>query len=143
VRTPTLDRVQVLIDADNLSTPRIEAFLRALPEDEAEVTVAGSPRALSPVEWPRHARVVAIEGWQRADMVLAEAYRQSGEPLVLVSGDGDFAGLVRGHDGDVLVVSDRPASGLRGAGTVLDPILDGLEALRSWFDAVVDTSLTT
>jgi hypothetical protein len=130
--------MQVLIDADNLSAARLAAFVRALPADEADVLVAGSPRALSAVEWPRTARVVEVEGWQRADMLLVEAYRQGGEPLVLVSGDGDFAGLVRGHRGDVLVVSDRPASGLRGAGTVLDPVIDGLDAVRGWFDAVLD-----
>jgi hypothetical protein len=130
--------MQVLIDADNLSAPRLAAFLRALPAHEADVLVAGSPRALAAVTWPTSAEVVAIEGWQRADMLLVEAYRHSDEPLVLVSGDGDFAGLVRGHRGDVLVVSDRPASGLRGVGTVLDPVIDGVEALRIWFDAVLD-----
>jgi hypothetical protein len=130
--------VQVLIDADNLSAARLGAFLRALPAHEADIVVAGSRRALAAVDWPAGARVVAVEGWQRADIHLVEAYRPGGTPLVLVSGDGDFAGLVRGHGGAVLVVSDRPASGLRGVGTVLDPVLDGLPALRSWFDAVLD-----
>lgn len=129
--------MQVLIDADNLSTPRLEAFLRALPHADADITIAGSPRALAAVRWPRRSRIVEVEGWQRADLVLVEAYRPGSEPLVLVSGDGDFAGLVRGHGGDVLVVSDRPASGLR-VGTVIDPVLDGLDALRRWFDAVLD-----
>lgn len=132
--------VQVLIDADNLGASRIAAFLRALPAGEADVVVAGSPRALAAVAWPRRSRIVEIEGWQRADMVLVEAYRHGRDPLVLVSGDGDFAGLVRGHAGDVLVVSDRPASGLR-VGTVIDPVIDGLEALRRWFDAVLDVPL--
>jgi hypothetical protein len=130
--------MQVLIDADNLSAARLTAFLRALPADEADVVVAGSPRALGALTWPSTAHVVEIEGWQRADMLLVEAYRHGDEPLVLVSGDGDFAGLVRGHRGDVLVVSDRPASGLRGVGTVIDPVIDGLDALRAWFDAVLD-----
>jgi hypothetical protein len=130
--------MQVLIDADNLSAPRLAAFLRALPADEADVLVAGSPRAIGAVDWPRSARIVAVEGWQRADLVLVDAYRRGSEPLVLVSGDGDFAGLVRGHGGPVLVVSDRPASGLRGVGSVIDPVIDGLEDLRRWFDAVLD-----
>jgi hypothetical protein len=130
--------MQVLIDADNLSAARLEAFLRALPTDEADVLVVGSPRALGAVAWPRTARVVEVEGWQRADVALVEAYRGGEEPLVLVSGDGDFAGLVRGHAGPVLVVSDRPASGLRGVGSVIDPVLDGVEELRHWFDAVGD-----
>jgi hypothetical protein len=134
--------VQVLIDADNLSASRLEAFLRVLPAEEADVIVAGSPRALGAVRWPARARLLEVEGWQRADITLVEAYRAGDEPLVLVSGDGDFAGLVRGHRGDVLVVSDRPASGLRGVGTVLDPVLDGLDALRRWFDAVIDPQAT-
>ena len=143
MRAPNLGRVQVLIDADNLSTPRIEAFLRVLPEHEATVVVAGSPRALSALSWPPRARIVAVEGWQSADMVLVDAYLPGAEPLVLVSGDGDFAGLVRGHRGDVLIVSDRPAASLRGRGAVLDPVLDGVEALRRWFDAVTDRPLAT
>jgi hypothetical protein len=130
--------MQVLIDADNLSAARLAAFLRALPVDESDVLVVGSPRALGAVDWPRAARVVEAEGWQRADILLVEAYRGGEEPLVLVSGDGDFAGLVRGHRGPVLVVSDRPASGLRGVGRVLDPLIDGVEELRRWFDAVLD-----
>lgn len=129
--------IQVLVDADNLSAPRLRALLRAIPIDEADVIVAGSPRALSAVDWPSSVRVVDIEGWQRADM-LVEAYRGGDDPLVLVSGDGDFAGVVRGHAGPVLVVSDRPASGLRGVGSVIDPVIDGVDKLRTWFDAVVD-----
>jgi hypothetical protein len=130
--------MQVLIDADNLSAARLAAFLRALPADEADVLVVGSPRAVGAVDWPRSARVLEVEGWQGADVALVEAYRGGSEPLVLVSGDGDFAGLVRGHRGPVLVVSDRPASGLRGVGSVIDPVLDGVEELRRWFDAVLD-----
>jgi hypothetical protein len=57
--------------------------------------------------------------------------------LVLASGDGDFALLAAGHGGPVLVVSDRPASRLRRAGTVVDPVTDGLDALRRWFDTVL------
>jgi hypothetical protein len=133
--------MQVLIDADNLTAPRLSAFLRALPADEADVVVAGAPRALASVTWPPSARVTAVEGWQRADMILVEAYRPGAEPLVLVSGDGDFAGLVRGHAGEVLVVSDRPASGLRGIGPVIEPVIDGVDALRRWFDAVLDVPM--
>ena len=42
------------------------------------------------------------------------------------------------HAGPVLVISDRPASRLRAAGTVVDPVVDGLDAVRNWFDAVLD-----
>ncbi|HWH32824.1 MAG TPA: hypothetical protein VNU01_09160 [Egibacteraceae bacterium] len=130
--------IQVLIDADNLTAPRLRALLRALPADECRILVVGSPAALAQAEWPREARVVEAVGWQAADLILAEAYEHGDEPLVLASGDGDFGAVVAGHRGPVLVVSDRPASMLRRAATVLDPVQDGLGALRDWFDAVLD-----
>lgn len=131
--------LQVLIDADNLPVARLAALVRALPPaDEAEVVVAGSPRALAGVEWPRLARVIEVEGWQAADAVLARVDRPGGEPLVLASGDGDFGHLATGHSGPVLVISDRPAGRLRDAARVVDPVLDGVDALRLWFDAVLD-----
>jgi uncharacterized protein YaiI (UPF0178 family) len=129
--------IQVLIDADNLSAPRLRALVKALPLDDCRVVVVGSPFALAQAEWPRGARVVPAEGWQAADMIIAEAYEHGDEPLVLASGDGDFGAVVAGHRGPVLVVSDRPAAMLRRAATVLDPVQDGVRALRDWFDAVL------
>ena len=133
--------IQVLIDADNLSARRISAFLRAVPLDEVDMVVAGSPHALAGVAWPVSARVVEVEGWQQADLALVDAHRAGTDPLVLVSGDGDFAMLAARHAGPVLVVSDRPASRLRAAGTVVDPVVDGLDAVRHWFDAVLDSTM--
>ena len=133
--------IQVLVDADNISAPRLRAFLGAVPLSEVEMVVAGAPRALAGVQWPRSARVIEVEGWQQADLALIEAYRTGSEPLVLVTGDGDFSMLAATHQGSVLVISDRPASRLRAAGTVIDPILDGLHAVRSWFDAVLDSTM--
>lgn len=133
--------IQVLIDADNLSAPRIAAFLRAVPLDEVDIVVAGSPRALAGVGWPEAARVLEVEGWQQADLALVGAHRAGPDPLVLVTGDGDFAMLAATHPGPVLVVSDRPASRLRSAGTVVDPVVDGLDAVRHWFDAVLDSTM--
>jgi hypothetical protein len=133
--------IQVLIDADNLSAPRIRAFLSAMPSDEVEVIVAGSGRALSGVQWPARATVLEVEGWQQADLALVAAHRAGPQPLVLVTGDGDFAMLAATHPGPVLVISDRPASRLRAAGTVIDPVVDGLDAVRRWFDAVLDSTL--
>ena len=130
--------IQVLIDADNLTAPRLRALLKAMPADECRILVVGSPFALSQVDWPRQARIVEAEGWQAADMLIAEAYQHDQEPLVLASGDGDFGAIAAGHTGPVLVVSDRPASMLRRAATVIDPIHDGLDALRDCFDAVLD-----
>lgn len=133
--------IQVLVDADNLGASRLRAFLRAVPMDEVEMVVAGSPQALRAVDWPRGARVHQAEGWQQADLVLVEAHRANDEPLVVVSGDGDFAMLATTHPGPVLVISDRPASRLRGAGRVIDPVLDGLDPIRQWFDAILDSTL--
>ena len=130
--------MQVLIDADNLTSARLNALLRAVPLSEASVVVAGSAQALARVRWPAQATVLQVEGWQAADAVLARAYRPGGEPLVLASGDGDFATLAAGHAGPVLVVSGLPASRLRTAGTVIDPVTEGVDALRYWFDAVLD-----
>ena len=133
--------IQVLVDADNLAAARIEAFLRAVPLEEVQITVAGSPRALAGVHWPPGARIAEAEGWQQADLALVAAHHPDAEPLVLVSGDGDFAMLAATHPGPVLVISDRPASRLGTAGTVIDPVIDGLDAVRRWFDAVLDSTL--
>ena len=133
--------IQVLVDADNVSAPRIAALLRAIPLDEVDIVVAGSPRALAGVRWPPQARRTEIEGWQQADLVLMDAYRPGPSALVLVTGDGDFGMLAATHGGPVLVISDRPASRLRSSGTVIDPVHDGLDAIRHWFDAVVDSTL--
>jgi hypothetical protein len=131
--------IQVLIDADNLTVVRLRALLRAVPLDEADVIIAGSPRAVAAVAWPPRATVTTIEGWQEADGVLARAYRPGPHPLVLASGDGDFAHLAATHAGPVLVVADRPAARLRTVGAVIDPVVDGIDALRRWFDAVLDS----
>lgn len=133
--------IQILVDADNLSAARIRAFLRAVPLDEVDMVAAGSPRALAGVQWPEAARVLEVEGWQQADLALVEAHRAGPDPLVLVTGDGDFAMLAATHPGPVLVVSDRPAFRLRSAGTVVDPVVDGLDAVRHWFDAVLDSTM--
>ena len=127
--------LQVLIDADNLPEPRLRALVRALPGD-ARVVVAGSPRAIAAMAWPDRAEVVEVEGWQQADAVLARAYRPDAEPLLLASGDGDFAWLLARHPGPTLVVADRPSRRLRDASPTIDPVTDGLPRLRAWLDAV-------
>jgi hypothetical protein len=128
--------LQVLVDADNVPVARLRALLRVLPAGGVDLIVAGSARALARVPWPGRARITEIEGWQQADAVLARAYRPGHEPLILASGDGDFVHLARRHAGPVLIVADRPAGRLRDAGTVVDPVTDGLEPLRQWLDAV-------
>jgi hypothetical protein len=125
--------LQVLVDADNVDPFRTRAVLAALDGAAADVVVAGHPRALARVDWPASATVVAAAGWQRADLVLAEAYRPSDDPLVLLSGDGDFGLLVGRHGGPVLVVSEAASSRLAGGQvTVVDPVAEGVEPLRQW-----------
>lgn len=128
----------MLVDADNLSSTALGVVVRALPSGEASVVVAGRGDAVGPVDWPAGARVHAVAGAQQADRVLLDAYRPGGAPLVLVTGDKDFAPVAQAHAGPVLVVADRPAKALRRAAVVLDPDRDGLQALRAWFDACVD-----
>jgi hypothetical protein len=127
--------LQVLVDADNVPPARIRAVLTELPPD-AVIVAVGSAHALARVEWPAHARVEEASGWQRADVALAQIYVGGQDPLVLVSGDGDFAFLVQQHHGPVLVVSEAASEQLRRVATVIDPVHDGTERLRSWIVAV-------
>jgi hypothetical protein len=57
-------------------------------------------------------------------------------PLVLASGDGDFALLASRHGGPVLVVSGAPSSRLRDNATVVDPAMTGVDPLLRWLRAV-------
>lgn len=126
----------MLVDADNVVGARLQALLDALPAQDATIVAAGRPEALAGVRWPPGTRLLSRTGWQRADVALARAYQPHEGPLLLVSGDGDFALLAARHPGPVLVVSEAPAAGLRAAAPVLDPVHDGLEALRAWLAAV-------
>jgi hypothetical protein len=132
--------VQVLVDADNVEPSRLRVFLGVLAEvgESPEVVVAGRGAALARTAWPQGAMIVEAAGWQRADHVLAEAYVPGPEPLVLVSGDGDFVQLAALHPGPVLVVSNAAGSAvrLRDVATVVDPAADGPDPLRHWFAGV-------
>jgi hypothetical protein len=123
--------LQVLVDADNLHRARLAALLRSLPAD-AVITAAGAQRVLERVQWPTGTRLLPRTGWQRADLDLAAAYQPDSGPLILVTGDGDFAQLGRRHAGHVLVVSDSPSAHLRSVGAVLDPVHDGTDAVQHW-----------
>ncbi|MEO6714809.1 MAG: hypothetical protein ABIM89_15475 [Mycobacteriales bacterium] len=127
--------LQVLVDADNVPPARVRAVLAELPPD-ADIVVVGSARALARVEWPSQARVEEATGWQRADVALARIYVGGEDPLVLISGDGDFALLAQQHRGPVLVVSEAASERLREVATVIDPVHDGTQRLRSWLVAV-------
>lgn len=129
--------LQVLVDADNVAVRRVQPVLDLLAESGAAVTVvaSGHPAALRRLHWPASARLIEHVGWQRADLALAEAYSADEDPLMVVSGDGDFALLAARHPGPVLVVSGSPSARLRAGATVLDPAIDGLPAISAWLAA--------
>jgi hypothetical protein len=110
--------LRVLVDAD------IDAPCR--------ITASGRAAALRRLSWPEGAELLEHEGWQRADLALAAAYDPSVDPLILISGDGDFGLLAARHPGPVLVVSGAPSGRLRDSATLVDPAQDGVEPIRTW-----------
>jgi hypothetical protein len=83
---------------------------------------------------------LASSGWQRTGLELAAAYTPDAGPLVVASGDGDFSHLTRRHPGHVLMVSASPSRHRRNGATVLDPLHDGVDAVRDWLRASGDQS---
>ncbi|MFY9806522.1 MAG: hypothetical protein WCC38_04905 [Pseudonocardiaceae bacterium] len=130
--------MQILIDADNLDVPRLRLLVAALEAaSSADVIIAGALTALEAVDWLPQAQVLPASGWQGADLLLARAYRADDRPLLLATGDGDFAQLARRHPGPVLVVGGRASRSRTFIGpriTVTDPAADGGAELRSWLD---------
>ncbi|MGH3981813.1 MAG: hypothetical protein ACRDST_03745 [Pseudonocardiaceae bacterium] len=132
--------MQVLVDADNLDVPRLRLLVAALEaaldaSPSAEVVVAGAPAALDALDWPSAAQVLPASGWQRADLLLARTYRADDRPLLLATGDGDFAQLARRHPGPVLLVSGTSSRSRAFIGpriSTTDPAYDGGAQLRSW-----------
>ena len=128
--------VQVLVDADNLNEPRLRLLVAALDAaPAAHVVVVGAVAALDAVDWPPQAQVIPASGWQGADLLLARAYRTDDRPLLLATGDGDFAQLARRHPGPVLLVGGTSNRSRAFAGpriTTTDPAADGGILLRSW-----------
>lgn len=129
--------LQVLVDADNVAPSRLQPVLDVVTTlgPAALLTASGRPRALAGLRWPTGAALLSHEGWQRADLALAAAYRPGDGPLLLVSGDGDFALLAARHGGPVMVVSGAPSGRLRDVAAVIDPAVDGVEPLRQWLRA--------
>jgi hypothetical protein len=128
--------VQILVDADNLDVPRLRLLVAALgTAPSAAVVVAGARAALEAVDWPLRAQVLPARGWQGADLLLAHAYRADDRPLLLATGDGDFAQLARRHPGPVLLVGGTSSRSRAIAGpriTTTDPAVDGGAELRFW-----------
>jgi hypothetical protein len=128
--------VQVLVDADNLDVPRLRLLVVALDiAPSADVVVAGAPTALEALDWPPQAQVLPASGWQGADLLLASAYHADDQPLLLATGDGDFAQLARRHPGPVLLVGGTSSRSRAFTGpriTITDPAADGGAHLRSW-----------
>ena len=130
--------LQVLVDVDNVTSRRLQPVLDVLADlDPApRLTASGRPEVLQRLTWPPDAAVLPHEGWQRADVALAEAYEPDADPLILVTGDGDFGLLAARHPGPVLVVSGSPSGRLRDVGTVVDPAAEGTAPIRGWLAAV-------
>lgn len=130
----------MLIDADNLDVPRLRLLVMALDGSaRADVVAAGAAAALDAVDWPEGSQVLPAHGWQGADLLLARAYRPDARPLLLATGDGDFAQLARRHPGPVLLVSGASSRSRAFIGpriTITDPAADGGAALRSWLGRV-------
>jgi hypothetical protein len=136
-------QLQVLVDADNVAPPRLQPvldLLSALLGDDPvptdiRVTASGRRVALDRLSWPAGTRLLEHEGWQRADVALAEAYSPDEQPLILVTGDGDFALLAARHPGDVLVVSGAASGRLRDHAVVVDPATEGTAPIAAWLSA--------
>ena len=125
--------LRVLVDADNVPPPRLSPVLALLDDVVGmRMTASGRRAALARLDWPADAELLPSAGWQRADLALAAAYQPSADPLVLISGDGDFALLATRHPGPVLVVSGAASGRLRDGTTVVDPATDGTAPIRAW-----------
>ena len=130
---------QVLVDVDNLDVGRLrmvaaELALAVAAGRVLRVVVAGPAARIAALAWPVEAVLLDAGGWQRADAALAAADLPDDEPLVLVSGDGDFSLLAQQHPGPVLVVGGAGSTSarFRAGAAVVDPVHDGLERLRAW-----------
>jgi hypothetical protein len=126
-----------LVDADNVAPSRLLPVLEALSNAAVtmQLTASGRRSALDRVDWPADSELLVHSGWQRADAALAAAYSPSADPLVLISGDGDFALLAARHPGPVLVISGAASMRLRERATVVDPALEGTEPILAWLRA--------
>jgi hypothetical protein len=125
--------LRVLIDADNVAPRRVQPVLDLVAgRADVHITASGRDAALGRLELPEAAEILIHAGWQRADVALAEAYVPSDDPLVLITGDGDFGLLATRHPGPVLVISGAASLRLRDGTSVVDPATDGLAPIAAW-----------
>lgn len=125
--------LRVLVDADNVAPQRVEpvlALVAGVPG--VRITASGRAQALAGIGWPAGTELLEHTGWQRADLALADAYSPADEPLVLITGDGDFGLLAARHPGPVLVISGAASGRLREGTTVVDPAMEGLAPVAAW-----------
>ncbi|MDP9116447.1 MAG: hypothetical protein M3O28_04135 [Actinomycetota bacterium] len=129
--------LRVLVDADNVSPIRLQPVLDVLVAARVpiQLTASGRQGALDDLHWPTGAQLLAHTGWQRADVALARQYRPTSDPLLLVSGDGDFALLAARHPAPVLVISGAASQRLREVAMTVDPAVEGLQPVRDWLRA--------
>lgn len=129
--------IRVLVDADNVVPQRIQPVLALLTAvtGGVRITASGRRQSLGRVSWPAGTELLEHAGWQRADLALADAYSPAAEPLVLITGDGDFGLLASRHPGPVLVISGAASGRLRDGTTVVDPAVDGLPRVAAWLSA--------
>lgn len=123
----------MLVDADNVAPRRVQPVLDLLAgRSDVRITVTGRAAALRALHLPPGAESLPHAGWQRADVALAEAYEPSTDPLVLITGDGDFGLLATRHPGPVLVISGAASLRLRDGTTVVDPATEGTAPVSAW-----------
>lgn len=128
--------LRVLVDADNVVAQRIDPVLALLAElPSVRITASGRASALARVDWPPGTELLEHAGWQQADLALAAAYSPADEPLLLITGDGDFGLLATRHPGPVLVISGAASERLRDGTLVVDPATEGLARIQAWLDA--------
>jgi hypothetical protein len=119
--------LQVLVDADNVPSARLQVLALALSsyDGDVRIVVSGHRDVTGGISWPT----------EPEDLALAAAYSPAPGPLVLASGDSDFVQLATRHPGPVLVVSEAAASRYRDIATVVDPVHDQT-LLEQWIAAV-------
>jgi hypothetical protein len=129
--------LRVLVDADNVVPQRIRPVLDLLAQQQtpAWITVSGRQQSLDGMTWPPGSELLPHVGWQQADLALAAAYSPSTDPLLLITGDGDFGLLASRHPGEVLVISGAASNRLRDGTLVVDPAAEGLDRVRAWLAA--------